>query len=220
VAWDALENLDGALVSHAHYDHLDVPSLRRLGVSLPVVVPRGAGRVLGRQGFRNVVELEAGEETRIGSLTVRATEAEHVGKRGPLGVDAPALGFLVIGSACVYFAGDTDLFEGMSNITPRMDVALLPVAGWGPRLPPGHLDPLRAAQALGLLRPRDVVPIHWGTYRPVGMSRDAAALRAPADEFAAHAAELAPDVAVHVLPVGGSVELASAPGDPLPEAVR
>ena len=212
VAWEALHDLDAVLVSHAHYDHLDLPSLRRLGRSLPLVVPRGAGRLLRRQGFEEVVELESGGETRVGPLTVRATHAEHEGRRRPFGWRAPAVGFLVSGSAQVYFAGDTDLFEGMSSLAPDLDVALLPVAGWGPRLPPGHLDPLRAAEALRLLRPRVAVPIHWGTYRRIGLSREPAALREPAESFARLAAELAPDVDVRVLPVGGTLDLPESAG--------
>jgi L-ascorbate metabolism protein UlaG (beta-lactamase superfamily) len=117
------------------------------------------------------------------------------------------VGYRVSGSAQVYFAGDTDIFEGMSSLSPGLDVALLPVAGWGPRLPPGHLDPLRAAEALRLLRPRVAVPIHWGTYRRIGLSRKPAVLREPAETFARLAAELAPDVDVRVVPVGGALDL-------------
>ena len=76
----------------------------------------------------------------------------------------PALGYVVSGSQQVYFAGDTDLFAGMSALAGALDVALLPVAGWGPKVDAGHLDPLRAAKSLPLLKPRIAVPIHWGTY--------------------------------------------------------
>ena len=92
-------------------------------------------------------------------------------------------------------------------LAPALDVALLPVAGWGSRLPAGHLDPRRAAQALALLQPRVAIPIHWGTYRRVGLSRDPATLREPADAFRQLAAELAPDVNICVLPVGGSIDV-------------
>ena len=153
------------------------------------------------------MELEEGEEWRVGAVSIRATHAKHEGRRGLIGVQAPPVGYLVSGSARVYFAGDTDLFEGMALIEPNLDVALLPVAGWGPRLPPGHLDPLRAAEALRLLRPRVAVPIHWGTYRRIGLSREPAALREPAESFARLAAELAPDVDVRVLPVGSTLDL-------------
>jgi L-ascorbate metabolism protein UlaG (beta-lactamase superfamily) len=212
VDWEALHDFDAALVSHAHYDHLDVRSLRRLDPSLPLITPRGAARLLRRRGFEHVAELEEGEERRVAALGIRATHAEHTGRRGLFGTRAAALGYLISGSARVYFAGDTDLFEGMSSLAPDLDVALLPVAGWGSRLPPGHLDPLRAAEALRLLRPRVAVPIHWGTYRRLGLNRDAATLREPAESFARLAAELAPEVDVRVVPVGGTLDLPESVG--------
>jgi L-ascorbate metabolism protein UlaG (beta-lactamase superfamily) len=213
VNWSVVRGLDAVLISHVHYDHLDLPTLRRLGGSLSFVVPRGAGRLLRRRGLQRVIELEPGDEQRIGAVTVRATHADHESKRLPFGAATPALGYVVSGSGRVYYAGDTDLFEGMGTLAQDLDVALLPIAGWGPKLPRGHLDPGRAAEAAGLLRPRIAVPIHWGTYRRIGLSRDAAALREPAESFARLAAERAPGVNVCVLPVGGSVEIeTSAPG--------
>jgi L-ascorbate metabolism protein UlaG (beta-lactamase superfamily) len=149
----------------------------------------------------------AGDEVRVGAVGVRATHAEHAPGRRPFDAGAPALGYLLSGSARVYFAGDTDLFEGMSELAPDLDVALLPIAGWGPRTPAGHLDPLRAAQALALLRPRTAVPIHWGTYRRLGLRRREELLRAPADAFARHARELAPGVDVRTLAVGEALDL-------------
>ena len=73
---------------------------------------------------------------------------------------------MVAGTASVFFAGDTDLFDEMSGLVPKLDLALLPIWGWGPTIGPGHLDPGRAAEALTLLAPRLAVPIHWGTLRP------------------------------------------------------
>jgi L-ascorbate metabolism protein UlaG (beta-lactamase superfamily) len=202
--------VDAVLVSHLHHDHLDLPSLKRLGRSVPVVVPRGAGRLLRRRRFERVVEVEAGEEIRIRDLIVRATHAEHTGSRGggPFGAKAPALGFLVSGSRRVYFAGDTDLFEGMATLAASLDVALVPIWGWGPSAGPGHLDPRRAADALQLLRPRLAVPIHWGTYYPLGPRRSLPAfLTEPVEDFRRYAEELAPSVELRVLPLGGRLEL-------------
>jgi L-ascorbate metabolism protein UlaG (beta-lactamase superfamily) len=156
------------------------------------------------RGFDRVTELEEGDETRVGALSIRATHAEHSGHRDFLGSPAAAVGFVVSGSSRLYFPGDTDLFSGMSSLAPDLDLALLPVAGWGSRVPAGHLDPARAAEALRLLRPRVAIPIHWGTYRMIGLSRDPEVLREPAEEFAGLAAELAPEVEVRVLPVGGA----------------
>ena len=204
----ALAGVDAVLVSHLHYDHLNMASLRIIGRSVRVVVPAGAARMLRRRGFRELVEVDVGDELSVGAVTVRATEAEHPGKRSPWGRNAPSVGYVVSGSARVYFAGDTDLFDGMSELGPDIDVALMPVAGWGPRLPAGHLDPLGAATALALIRPRVAIPIHWGTYRPIGLNRRPSLLREPAQEFERHAHELAPDVDVRILPVGGTVELA------------
>src|SRR6185503_2691890 len=104
---------------------------------------------------------------------------------------------------CVYFAGDTGLFAGMARL-PTLDLALLPVWGWGPRLGPGHLDPVGAAEALTLLRPRIAVPIHWGTYSPLWYLRPPAYLSEPGVAFAREAARLAPEVEVRVLTPGES----------------
>jgi L-ascorbate metabolism protein UlaG (beta-lactamase superfamily) len=204
----ALRGADATLVSHVHYDHLDLPSLERLGRSLPVVVPRGAGAMLRRRRFEQVIELREEEEVRIGTLTVRATHAEHDADRGPLRTKAPCLGYVVTGPRRVYFAGDTDLFPGMAGLVPDLDVALLPIWGWGPAIGAGHLDPRRAAEALALLEPRIGVPIHFGTYYPLGLRRSPPPfLSEPAEAFRRHAAELAPAVDVRVLPLGGSLEL-------------
>jgi L-ascorbate metabolism protein UlaG (beta-lactamase superfamily) len=208
--------LDAVLLSHVHHDHLDVGSLRRVSARR-LIVPRGAKQLLRRRGFQNVVELAAGEEVSIGSVTVRATHAEHEARRLPFGAEIPALGYLVEESRRLYFAGDTDLFDGMRTLDSAIDVALLPVAGWGPHVGPGHLDPQRAAQALQLLRPRVAVPIHWGTYRRLGMSREPAVLREPAERFARLAAELAPEVEVRILEPGTRLEL---PAQALSEGAR
>lgn len=198
-----VEVVDAVLVSHVHHDHLDFASLRRLH-SPRLVVPAGAGRLLARRGYREVVELDAGEHLTIGGLTVQAIPVEHRAQRGPFAARIPSLGYLISGPGRVFFAGDTDVFPEMSELEPDLDVALLPVAGWGPRVGPGHLDPRKAAQALRLLRPHVAIPIHWGTYRRVGLKRDAATLREPPERFARLAAEEAPEVAVLILDPGES----------------
>ena len=201
-----LAGIDAVLVSHLHWDHLDVPSLRDLGRRVPIVVSRGAGPWMRSAGFEHVLEIAPGEDLDVGGVTVTAVPALHSGFRPPLGPTAPAIGYVVSGSRRVYFAGDTDLFDGMADLG-TIDLALLPVWGWGPTLGRGlHMDPLRAAQALRRIRPRAAVPIHWGTYWPHAMGRVfPERLVEPPAAFAEYAAELAPDVRMLPTEVGGTV---------------
>jgi L-ascorbate metabolism protein UlaG (beta-lactamase superfamily) len=195
--------IDAVLLSHLHYDHLDVPSLRKLGGAARLLAPRGCGRFLARAGFSAVEELSPGDTTDLGALTVLATTAVHDPRRRPLGPRARALGYVIKGESSVYFAGDTDLFAGMADFGP-VDLALLPVAGWSPKLGPGHLDPERAARAVALLRPRVAVPIHWGT---LYSTRTGPWFSDPPHRFAAQVAGFAPEVEVRVLSPGDSLEL-------------
>jgi L-ascorbate metabolism protein UlaG (beta-lactamase superfamily) len=195
---DELARIDAVLLSHVHFDHLDRPSLRMLGTDVTVVVPVGARRLL--RGFSDVREVDVGDEVRIGKLTLHATPAEHRSARLTVR-SAPSLGFVVSGSRRIYFAGDTDLFGGMSALAGSLDVALLPVAGWGSKVGPGHLDPIRAAQALQLLRPCMAIPIHWGTFSPWNERTSAD----PPEAFLRHAAELAPRVEVRILEPGAAL---------------
>jgi L-ascorbate metabolism protein UlaG (beta-lactamase superfamily) len=198
-----LEHLDAVLVSHVHRDHLDRPSLRRVPADVPVIGPPGTRRFV--PGAREVHELARDESVELRGMTVRATHAVHQVRRTWRSV--PAIGFLLEGERRVYFAGDTDRFEEMSALGP-LDVALLPVWGWGPTLGPGHLDARGAAETLALLRPRRAIPIHWGTYFPLGLGRGGhPTLEAPPREFVRRAAELAPEVEVRVLRPGERLPL-------------
>jgi L-ascorbate metabolism protein UlaG (beta-lactamase superfamily) len=200
-----LRGVDAVLISHIHYDHLDLPSLQRLGRELPVVAPRGAGGLIRRKGGRtSVLELREGEQAEIGAVTIRATHADHDTGRLPFGITAEPLGFLIEGDGrTVYFAGDTDLFEGMADLGP-VDVALLPIWGWGPTMGPGHMDPVRAAQAAALLGARVAIPIHWGTYFPIhlGLRGAPAFLDTPPAIFEEALREYAPETELRVLRPG------------------
>jgi L-ascorbate metabolism protein UlaG (beta-lactamase superfamily) len=199
------QSIDAVLLSHLHYDHLDLPSLRMLQPRPRVVCPTGAGPLLARAGFRDIDELLPGESLELGDVRIGAIPAEHDGTRRPGGPVVAPLGFVVRGRHSVYFAGDTDLFDEMVQLG-RVDVALLPVAGWSPKLGPGHLDARRAAQAAALIKPRVAVPIHWGTFHPLTQARGPWFTDPPA-EFAAQVAELAPAVDVRVLSPGESLEV-------------
>jgi L-ascorbate metabolism protein UlaG (beta-lactamase superfamily) len=197
----ALRGLDSVLLSHAHWDHLDLPSLERIGKDVPIVCPKGVAGLLRRKRFAHVTTLDVSEDLRIGDVVVTGVHAEHDGARGPLGASGE-LGFVISGSLTIYFAGDTDLYDDLSALAP-VDIALIPVAGWGSKVGPGHLDPERAAQAVSLLQPKLAIPIHWGTLARVGRAPDAE----PPHEFARLVAEVAPDVEVRILEPGETLEL-------------
>ena len=210
-AWS--REVDAVLLSHFHRDHYDPRSLRLLEASTLVVGPPGTGRRVRRHGLTNIRELRPGESTLVGSVSVSATRALHGRVPGRFG--STALGFVVSGSKRVYFAGDTDLFPELAELaSEELDVALVPVAGWGPRLGAGHLDPQRAAEAVRLIGPRLAVPIHWGLLSPVGVARfNPSYLRDPGETFARAVAELAPAVEVRILEPGESLELACSARD-------
>ena len=201
-----LGSIDCVLLSHLHADHTDPRSLRDIGQSVPILAPHGAARWLAGRGLDGARELRAGHETSVGDVQVTATPADHDGRRTPLGPTAEAIGFVVRGSRCVYFAGDTDYFAAMGNLTGSVDVALLPVWGWGPTLGPGHLDPQRAAEVAALIAPRVAIPIHWGTFALGRPARRPTDPQQPAREVAALAKKPAPATEVRVLAPGETTE--------------
>ncbi len=209
---------DAVLVSHQHRDHLDLPSLATVPAGTVILVPRGAGALVGRHVRAEVEEMTVDDEVRIGALLITAVAAAHDGRRQPFGPPVDALGFLVTRPAdhrpasTVYFAGDTDLHPRMVELAERdIDLALIPIGGWGPSVPEGHLDPARAAEALAVLQPRRVVPIHYGGLRMPGTWRvPGANFVTSGAEFVRLAALAAPDVDVVVSSHGEPVGLPSA----------
>jgi L-ascorbate metabolism protein UlaG (beta-lactamase superfamily) len=165
-------------------------------------VPGGVGTVLKRAGFGQVIEVEPGDELELGGTRIAVTVADHDSRRGLRKSDARAVGYVIGDELRTYFAGDTDLIEEMNELRGQIDVALLPVSGWGPRVPEGHLDPVRAALALQRIEPRTCIPIHWGTYRPIYRRTAYPADANAAARFSEIAAGLTPEVDVRVLRPG------------------
>jgi len=206
---DTAEALDAVLVSHLHHDHADLGSLRKLRHDVPLLVPPRSRAFFERRGFSAVQELAPGDSARVGALTITAVEADHEVGRRRHARRSQAVGFLVRGSRSVYFAGDTDVFAGMEGLAPGLDLALLPIWGWGPTVGPGHLDPRRAAEVAALLSPARAIPIHWGTLYPLGLRQlNPGRLYLPPREFVESVRELAPQVRTLVLSPGESTSLA------------
>lgn len=220
---DPTRPVDLILISHAHPDHLDLPSLRHFDPQTRFLVPAGTARLLGKAGFTRVEELRVGDTVKVGGeVKVRAVPAIHDGRRYPWLPNTEAIGFDIEGSRRIYFAGDTDLFPGMSRLSGGLDLALLPIWGWGHRLGSGHMDPQRAALAANLLQPRLTIPIHWGTYFPVGMKGiRGRLLEKPAAAFQGQMEALAPDLDFRVLQPGQSLTIPGPDsGDPGSQPLR
>lgn len=158
---------DAALVSHLHHDHAELGSLRRLGEA-PVLAAPANARWLAEHGVPAVGLPDGGWWTVPGTpVRVRTVPAVHGHRPMPHRPNA-AVGFLVVAPGCrVWFAGDTEPFPAMRDLPELaggpVDLALVPVGGWGPRLSGGHMDPAQAAAVCAAVGARRAVPVHWGT---------------------------------------------------------
>ncbi len=216
---DALR-ADVVVISHLHFDHLDIRSLRALGPGTRIVAPKGTARALRRSAADlagRVEEVRDGDVVSVAGLHVRAVPAAHDGRRSPISrYSAPALGFIIEDGAAggptrVWFAGDTGLFAGMADFAP-VDVAVVPVSGWGPTLGGSHLDPEQAAEAVRRVGARDAVPVHYGTLWPWGLRHvHPASFRRrftdPGTRFAAELARSCPGASAHVIGHGETVTM-------------
>jgi L-ascorbate metabolism protein UlaG (beta-lactamase superfamily) len=204
---EALGPVDCVLLSHLHADHADVRSLRSVDCRGPLVAPHPGEAWLRGRGLARATDLRAGQDLRLGSVRVTATPATHDRRRWRFGPAADPVGYLIRGSGSVYFAGDTDLFLAMAELRGQVDVALLPVWGWGSKVGAGHLDPESAAAATALIAPAVAIPIHWGTYALPHARRRPDERERPAREFAAYAKRYAPAVEVKMLAPGERIAL-------------
>jgi len=198
---------DIVLLSHLHYDHADMPSLRLLPSSATVIAPKGSGKYLKRWAGVNVHEVREGDKVRVADVEITALPAAHGQTHSIPRPMESCLSYVMRNRLSIYFAGDTDLFDGMNDVGQDfdLDMALLPVWGYSKRVGAGHLTPFTAAQALTRLRPAVAVPIHWGSFRflgPASLWDGADHLSLPPHDFADHASRLAPGTEVRVLQPG------------------
>lgn len=204
---DMWQQPDAVLVSHLHHDHAELRSLRLLP-GVPVMSSPGNAVWLRRRGLGPVVALGDGW-TALGSGSVAVRQVPAVHRHRPM-PHRPndAHGHLLRGpSARVWLAGDTGLYPEMSSL-PAMaggpvDVAIVPVWGWGPRLSEGHMDPEQAARACALAGARWAVPVHWGTLHPPLVARFGREwLERPGERFAEALEHEAPGCEAVVLDPG------------------
>lgn len=205
---------DVVLLSHLHHDHADLGSLRLLG-DVPLMSDPANVAWLRRRGLGPTRAL-GDDWVAVGrGVEVRQVTAVHHHRPMPHRPNA-AHGHLLRGpSGRVWVAGDTGLHPGMERLPDLaggpLDLAVVPVWGWGPRLSGGHLSPEEAARAVAMAGARFAVPVHWGTLHPPLATRGRSDwFRRPGERFAAGTARLAPGATAVVLTPGQSWSLPGA----------
>ncbi len=169
--FDALPPLDAVLVSHDHYDHMDLPTLKRLS-GVPVVAGLGSKTFLERRGVGPVHELDWWRSVTLGAARITFVPAQHWSMRTPFDRNRRLWGGFIVqtGGMTVYFCGDTGYsphFREIGDRFPRIDAALLPIGAYEPRwfMKPQHMNPEEAVQAHHDLRARTSVGMHFGCFR-------------------------------------------------------
>jgi L-ascorbate metabolism protein UlaG (beta-lactamase superfamily) len=191
VPFEAVPRIDVVTISHNHFDHLDLPTLRRIGPEALYVVPLGNAPLLLGAGLPNVVELDWWQRHRVGDLEITLVPARHWSMRAPwTRNEALWGGFVLRGPEGVaYHAGDTGLDDGFAEIGRRagpIDWALLPIGAYEPRwfMEPQHMNPEDALSAFHALGAARLVAMHWGTFKltdePLGEPPARLAALAPA----------------------------------------
>ncbi len=172
---EQLPPLDLILLSHAHMDHLDIPSLKELDRSIPVVIAENTYDVIQDLDYTTVYELDWGEWTRIGDLRIEALEVNHFGWRYPWERDR-SRGYrdgrsynaylLSHNGHHVVFGGDTSYHEKFNQIRQRgipVDLAIMPIGAYDPWIT-AHADPEQALAMADHMGADTILPIHWKTF--------------------------------------------------------
>jgi L-ascorbate metabolism protein UlaG (beta-lactamase superfamily) len=174
IVFDDLPPISTVLLSHNHYDHCDLPTLRRLAKRFDpsVVTTLGNARLVRSAGIRRVTELDWWDHATIGALPMTLTPAQHFSARTPFDRNRSLWGGFVLGAAArrIYFAGDTAYAGFFRDIVKRLgpvDLALLPIGAYEPRwfMQSVHMNPAEAVQAHVDLGAPDSIGMHFGTFQ-------------------------------------------------------
>jgi L-ascorbate metabolism protein UlaG (beta-lactamase superfamily) len=167
-----IPELDLALVTHAHFDHLHKPSLRVLQAREGIVVPRGSGQLVRKLGFPKVHEMKVWEQLEINELHLVHTPSHHWGARYLHDIHRDYGGYMIeAGGKSVFHCGDSAWFDGFTEIgrrLPDIDVALMPIGAYD--APSGrdvHLNPEEAVRAFAEIGAKVMIPMHYATF-PLG----------------------------------------------------
>jgi len=167
-----LGKIDYLLLSHTHYDHFDIPSLKKILPQKPkLIIPLGMDRYIKRLDKNaDMVLLDWYQSFKIDSLIIDFVPAKHWGRRGIFDTNQSLWGgFIIKGKQSIYFAGDTAYAEHFQEIGDRysIDYALLPIGAYRPTffMKHHHLNPEEAYQAFLELKAKKMIPMHYGTFK-------------------------------------------------------
>jgi len=164
-----LPTINLVLVTHAHFDHLDRRTLRRVAEDQPIIVPFEVGNLVRGLGFQSIHELEYWKSFKCRGARITLTPCHHWGARFLHDSHRGFGGYIIeVGGRTIYHCGDTAFFDGFKEIGERfkIDIALLPIGAYDP--PSGrevHMNPEEALQAFLDLGARRMVPMHYGSFR-------------------------------------------------------
>jgi len=208
---DQLPPIDAQLVSHTHYDHLDLPTLRRVGA--PVIAGLKVDRIVRAEGL-HATELGWWQQARVRDVKVTFVPAQHWSRRGLADANETLWGgFVIQGStATLYHSGDTAWFAGFAEIGrrfPRLDAALLPIGAYDPAwfMEQQHMNPEQALRAFGDLGAATFLAMHWGTFKLTDEPLDEPPTRLEAER---QRLGLPPE-RVRILAIGQTLEVGGAP---------
>jgi L-ascorbate metabolism protein UlaG (beta-lactamase superfamily) len=175
VALAACPKLDVVTVSHSHYDHLDLPTLREIGKDALYIVPKDNADILTSAGLPHVLELGWWDSHTVGDLRVTLVPAQHWSMRSPFDKNRRLWGGFVYeslaGEGTTYHAGDTafseDVFAAIGKRFPKIDWAMLPIGAYEPTwfMSRQHMGPEDAGRAWEILGAKNLVAMHWGTFQ-------------------------------------------------------
>lgn len=163
--------VDAVLISHNHYDHLDIPTLIRLGNAPLYLVPLGVGKILSRHGITNFHEMDWWDTVELKGIKIACLPAQHFSARSPFDRNRTLwCGWAVMSNGKRFYdAGDTGYFSGFREIGERFgpfDAAAIPIGAYLPKwfMEPMHIGPQDAIRAAEDLGARIMIPIHWGVF--------------------------------------------------------
>jgi L-ascorbate metabolism protein UlaG (beta-lactamase superfamily) len=196
-----LPYIDLVLITHAHFDHLHLPSLRAVAAGQPIIVPKGVGNVVKGCAFSSITELDYWKTTKVGDLKITFVPTKHWGARFIHDTYRQFGAYLIqYADQTIFHCGDSSMFDGFADIGKHadIDVAIMPIGAY--RAPSGravHMNPEEAIEAADMMGANHLIPMHYGTF-PLGGEP----IQEPAIRLVESAARLGWQNRVQLLPEG------------------